>query len=61
MNTIKINDVEYVSTRDIERAYGLSRNKCWKILQSLDELEFITIVRLRYYPVTLIEAKFSSL
>lgn len=60
MNTITINDTEYVSTREIERHYNLNRNKCWKLLQRVTGLEFVTIARLRHFPAAAIEVAFAS-
>jgi hypothetical protein len=50
METIELNGISYVTARDIERCYQLTRKKAWQTMQ-LAQLEYITLLQSRLYKI----------
>jgi len=49
--TIQISGNDYVSTREIERAYNLSRKRAWQLLKDSD-LHRIKFLQMNFYLLT---------
>ena len=51
MNTIEIQGVSYVTARELELAYNLSRKRCWQLLKR-SELPYIKMLQAHLYEET---------
>lgn len=60
MKTIQIDGVDFVSSREIEATYKLTRKRCWQELQTLS-LDFLEIAQLRFYERDAIKNHFDNI
>jgi phage anti-repressor protein len=59
MQTIEVNGISYVSARDIEAYYKLTRKRTWQELQKA-QLSHIKLLQSYYYHVVDVESYFNN-
>lgn len=50
MNTIEIQGMSYVSARELERAYSLTRKRAWQLLNKSD-LRYVKLLQAHFFIV----------
>lgn len=60
MQTIEINGISYVSARELEKEYNISRKRCWQLI-SKSGLSYVKLLQSHFYEMQTIKVYLDNL